>query len=263
MQKRISELTPEQQEEKRKYNRETKRRSRANQKVGQTPSAEEWFENWPTSFPEQAEQLREHVKGVQRKVRQELKWPDSTFETYGWSREKYADTFPLGHTPEADAVHQAACTLFCLKKNQHPFVREVHSPSGVRVGGLYFPDVLGSDLVYATHRYGLNRSQTFATTYRELLQILDQRFGKHLSEDPVERRAAMDIKAELAGEYVPPPSAEQNGAACAVIATLPVLTKFDCCKTFVKASNHAELYPCGSADIYRDKGNYDSKARID
>jgi hypothetical protein len=64
--------------------------------------------------------------------------------------------------------------------------------------------VIGSHIVADAHRHNLERSQTFLMLYRELLEILDQRFGKPLSEDLIERRAALDIKAELAGTYALP-----------------------------------------------------------
>jgi hypothetical protein len=158
------------------------------------PSATEWTENWRNDYPEEAKELREHVITIERKVREELQWPPSTFETFGWSREKYAETFPMGDTPEADAVRGVACVLFCLQKSHSPFVRTVHSPDGILAGGGCFPDVIGSGLVDAAHKYDLERSPTYARAYRELLLILDKKFGRNNDEH------SQAVKQELAGK---------------------------------------------------------------
>jgi hypothetical protein len=190
---KISEMTPEQ---KREYNREQKRKSRANQKAAAyVPTADEWTWNWDDSFPEEAAEVRKYEKQVGKKVAEEL-GRISTFQTYGWSRERFAEEFPLGcGTPEAYAVDQVARTLFGIKKNTSVWVHEVADPDGVIVAGTYFPEALGSNIVQAVHLYGLEKSQTFATLYRVLLQILDKRYGKELTEH------AKDIRAELTGEY--------------------------------------------------------------
>jgi len=108
---------------------------------------------------------------------------------------------PVTNRSSQYSVDTILWSAYGFKKN---FVREVTEPKGVRVAGLIYPDVIGHKIVAATHRHGLERSQAFSTLYRELLRILDQGFGKHLSEDPIERRAALDIKAELAGTYALP-----------------------------------------------------------
>jgi hypothetical protein len=94
---------------------------------------------------------------------------------------------------------KVAWTLFAFKKN---WVQQVLDPRGELVGGGLFADVIGSDICSDTHEFSLENSQTFSTLYRELLKILDQRYGGNtLSEDPVERRAALAIKQEIAGTY--------------------------------------------------------------
>jgi hypothetical protein len=191
---KISEMTPEQ---KREYNRNQKRRSRANHKAAEYVSTyDEWTWHWDIRFPEEAAEVREYEKQVGKKVAEEL-GRISTFETLGWSREKFAEAFPLGSgTPEAYALNQVTQTLFGFKKNTSVWVHEVVDPNGIIVSGSYFPDVLGSEIVSAAHGYGLKTSQTFVSLYEELLQILDTRYGK----EPTEHSRA--IKAELAGEYV-------------------------------------------------------------
>jgi hypothetical protein len=71
------------------------------------------------------------------------------------------------------------------------------NPAGELVG-CCFADVIGQHIVPATHKFNLERSPTYSAAYRELLKILDQRYGKNVeSSDPIEKQAAMDVKAEL------------------------------------------------------------------
>lgn len=183
----------------RELDREQKRKSRAVRKTAAyTPSADEWIWSWENQHPGEAAEVREYVRNIQRKVREELKWPPSTFETLGWTREQYAEAFPLGNTPEAEAVDHVARTYFGFTQpDKAIWVRRVSDPDGVVVSGSYFPDVLGSDIVAATHRAGLEKSQTFSTLYRELLQILDQQYGHERTEHSIAIRAELDHKYVL------------------------------------------------------------------
>ena len=182
MQKRISELTPEEQEARRAYNRERKQkqREREKQKTAEIPTAEEWTWDWAARYPERYRELNEYTKKCATTVSEELG------RTLG---------------PESETVDRVAWTLFAFKKG---WVQQVHAPRGELVGGTCFADVIGSHIVAGTHRYGLEKSQAFSTLYRELLHILDDRYGKTLSEDPIERRATLDVKAELSGTYTRP-----------------------------------------------------------
>jgi hypothetical protein len=58
--------------------------------------------------------------------------------------------------------------------------------------------VLGYDIVSATHRYNLEISPTYSAIYRELLGLLDQRFGSNFDRD------STAIKRELSGKFVVP-----------------------------------------------------------
>jgi hypothetical protein len=160
------------------------RRHRAEQRLLQPLNYTEAYEEFSG---EQKEELHKHVIEIMKQVQAEISIPAAVLET----------------------VHKVAWTLFAFKKG---WTQSVIDPRGELVGGTYFADVIGSDIVADTHEFSMEKSQTFSTLYRELLRILDQRYGKNLSEDPTERRAALDIKAELAGEYVPPPSAGPDGA---------------------------------------------------
>jgi hypothetical protein len=190
---KISELTPEQREEKRKYNREQKRKSREKQKAAYVPTADEWTESWDGSFSEEAREVREYVREIQRKVAEQIGYV-STFETHGWPREKYAATFPLGHHPAEETVDFVARTIYAFRKDSSVWVRQVSE--GIIVAGSHFPDVLGYEIVSETHRLNLDVSPTYSALYRELLSILDQRFGNNHD------RNSAAIKQELTGTFV-------------------------------------------------------------
>jgi hypothetical protein len=192
---KISELTPEQREEKRKYNREQKRKSREKQKTTYVPAADEWAESWDGSFSEEAREVREYVREIQRKIAVEIGYTPH-FETYGWPREEYAARFPLGHHPAEETVDYVARTLYAFRKGTSVWVRQVSE--GIIVAGSHFPDVLGYEIVSETHRHNLEVSPTYSALYRELLGLLDFRFGNNRD------RNSEAIKQELAGKFVLP-----------------------------------------------------------
>jgi hypothetical protein len=170
------------------------------------------------------EQSRAEQSRAEQRLLQPLKYTEA-YEEFSWEQKEELHKYVIKIMKQVQAeisipasvpaavleitVHKVAWCLFSFKKG---WTQSVFDPRGELVGGTYFADVIGSDIVADTHEFSLEKSQTFSTLYRELLRILDQRYGKNLSEDPTERRAALDIKAELAGEYVPPPSAEPDGA---------------------------------------------------
>ena len=168
---RIADLPLDEQNRIRQYNREAKKRSREKQKEAQTPSYDEAFENFP---PEHTKAMSEHVNEFLAKVKSEL-----NIKRFGSYQDNQA---------AESAIHQVAWTLFAFKRN---WVQQVHSPSGELVGGTYFADSLGADIVSAAHRYGLMNSPTFAALFQELLSILDKRYG---DEDTKHSRA---VRQEL------------------------------------------------------------------
>ena len=180
---KIAELPPDEQEQIRKYNREAKAKSREKRKAAETLTAQEWCDQFLAS-PEH-EEVRLFAESQHKQIAQELGIDDLS-----WSRHP--------------AWYEVDATIWSFYGFQKNFVRQVTEPNGVVVSGIIFPDAIGSRIVAATHQYKLERSQAFSVIYRELLQTLDQRFGRHLSEDPIEKRAALDVKAELAGIYVLP-----------------------------------------------------------
>jgi hypothetical protein len=177
---KISEMTPEQIEAKRRYDRAAKRKSRAKQKAESIPTADEWFRSWSTQFLQQSVELKTYERQLCAKVYEEL--GRGEFDPY--------------RSPEAETFSWVAITLYSLRKNTSPWVREVRDPDGILVGGLLYPDALGSDFVENTHRFELEESATYSALYRELLRILDERFGHEHTDH------ACDIKLELAGTYV-------------------------------------------------------------
>jgi len=157
------------------------RRHRAEQRLQQPLNYNEAYEEFSG---EQKEELHKYVIKIMKQVQAEIS--------------------PTASIPAAVmeiTVHKVAWCLFSFKKG---WTQSVFDPRGELVGGTYFADVIGKDIVADTHEFSMEKSQTFSTLYRELLRILDQRYGEHLSEDKTERRAATDIKKELAGEYVLP-----------------------------------------------------------
>jgi hypothetical protein len=167
-------------------------RVRENERI---QDAREWTGNWDSRYPEQAAEVRDYVRQIQRKIAEEIGYVQ-TFETFGWPREKYAAIFPLGHHPAEETVHLVAETLYAFRKDTPVWVRKVSE--GIITAGSCFPDVLGYDIVSATHRHNLEVSPTYSAIYRELLGLLDQRFGNNLDRD------STAIKRELAGKFVAP-----------------------------------------------------------
>ncbi len=158
-------------------------------------NAVEWIENWDSRYPAHATERREYVRTIASKVAEEIGYTP-TFETFGWPREKYAAIFPLGHHPAEETVGYVAGTLYAFRKDTSVWVHNVSE--GVIVAGSHFPDVLGYQIVSETHRYNLEISPTYSSLYRELLGLLDQRFGNN------DDRHSIAIKQELAGQFVLP-----------------------------------------------------------
>jgi len=162
-------------------------------------NAAEWVENWDSRYPAHTAERREYVRNIASKVAEEIGYTP-TFETFGWPREKYAATFPLGHHPAEETVGYVAGTLYAFRKDTPVWVHNVSE--GIIVAGSHFPDVLGYQIVSETHRYNLEISPTYSGLYRELLGLLDQRFGNNRD------RHSVAIKQELAGQFVLPVESE-------------------------------------------------------
>jgi hypothetical protein len=169
-------------------------RERVRQLTGKQ-DADEWMSSWDERYPEQNIEVRGFVRDIQRQFAEETGYIQ-TFETTGWPREKYAAAFPLGHHPAEETVYRVAQTLYAFRKDTPVWVRKVSE--GTITAGSCFPDVLGYDIVSATHRHSLEVSPTYSALYRELLSILDQLFGNNRDRD------SAAIKQELAGKFVLP-----------------------------------------------------------
>jgi len=175
---KISELSTEEQQAKRAQWRAAQQKSRTKHNL---PTTDEAFEYFTTKFSGQHQELERYTKEAVRKVSEEL------------HREFTID--------EAYTIDRVARTVLGLKNN---LVHRVSDCDGVVVGGMYFLEALGSDLIASVHRYGVEQSESFSTLYRELLQILDEKFGDTQTKVPYEAQCAADIKAEIAGKYVLP-----------------------------------------------------------
>jgi hypothetical protein len=187
MRKRIADLPLEEQGRIRAANREYKKKQRAAEKAELIPSHDDWTWKWDQDFPQQYAELRAFEKQFTAKVYEELG------ETFG------------SYSSVGDTLAQVAIASYCFKKKDSPWVREVQE--GTIVGGVFFPEVLGSGLVANTHHCGLERSACFAAAYRELLRILDKTFGHVRTTDALERKCAADVRAELDGTYIYVPPA--------------------------------------------------------
>jgi len=173
-------VPPKGTSERRQYDRTAKQRSRskAKQLGPQTPTADEWRDQFPKQYPAQQTELDRYATEFAESVLSELQ---------------------VNSSHEIDAcLDQVSRSLHGLKRG---WLREVQTPAGELVSGAYFPDALGT-IVYDAHRYDLEASPTFSGAYRELLKILDKKYGHEQTKDT---RA---IKAELDGTYALPPEPE-------------------------------------------------------
>ncbi len=172
--KLISEMSPEEQQiQREKWRTEQAQSREQNRRARHLPTAEEWAEEFSTT--PQFKELKQYADNFSTKVTEEIGHQLTIGEGY--------------------AVELVAWILLSLKKN---WVRDVCEPSGdFFVGGLYFADAIGSVIVEAAHR-GLDKSPTFTAVYKELLPILDKKFGHDNTED------SRDVRLELAGRYVLP-----------------------------------------------------------
>lgn len=186
--KKISDLTPDEQEAQRQKWREEKQTERAAKKrQAYVPTPYEWMDEFAET--EHAKTLSTYTKQFLNKVVEELgrelgePQRDAAGNVIGWS---YDEEFTVG---------AVAATLLSLKKN---WVKEVRDPNGEMIGGLFIDDCnFASDLIESVHRYGLKKSPTFASSFHDLLKMLNKRYGQHSQESAV-------VRAELAGTYVPP-----------------------------------------------------------
>jgi hypothetical protein len=193
MKKRIADLTPEEQQKVRAYNREQKQKSREKQKAdASVPAASEASDTFAIDFTERRNTLTSYVKEFQAKVVEELgrglgaPQRGSSGNVTGWDND------------EEFTIDRVARCLLGLKNN---WVQKVSDPVGELVAGMYFADA-ASSMIESANRHGLKQSHTFSQLYVELLKMLDRRYGHEQTDD------AQIIKAELAGEYVLPPLPE-------------------------------------------------------
>src|SRR5260370_11880269 len=166
-----------------KSDTEQKQKSRASQKAAQVTTYAEWAWDWIQKFPQQYKELTAYQNKFSAQVQEEL-------------GRKLSDD-------EAETLSYASVASYCFKKTGSPLVRVVSDPKGIIVGGSFYPEVIGRDLVKNTHRFGLETSATYAGLYRPLLAVLDKKFGRTPKEGS-EAESARAVKADLSGTYVLP-----------------------------------------------------------
>jgi hypothetical protein len=160
-------------------------RKRENERI---QDAWEWFENWDERYQEQAAEVDDYVRNTQRTIVEEL-----GRKLGGCLKDS---TGRVVDDAEEETLDRILRSLYAFKKDTSVWVRQ--TTNGIIVAGMYHPDVLGYDIVAATHRRNLEISPTYSAVYRELLSILDQRFGNNQDRD------SATIKRELAGKVVLP-----------------------------------------------------------
>jgi hypothetical protein len=159
MQKRISELTPEQQEQQRARWREAQSKSRAGKKVAETPTYDEWSWEFHIRFPEQFDNLNSYTKDFVKTVAEEL------------ARE-----------PNELPVEQIAQVAWVLRSFEKRLIQTVLDPNGEIFGGLLYADSIGKYVVAAAAKFNLTKSLTFLTAFKELLRLLNDRYGTNTDQ---------------------------------------------------------------------------------
>lgn len=182
--KTVDQLSPEELEARRKYDRERKATKRAEEKqVQEKAEAQEFssvFEQYFAS-PEYRE-VAKYVFDTLEKIYQELQMePLSTFH------------YVAEHMEIALTLHYALDKNLQRQTDKGPFF------------GGHYPDVAGQDIVRARHQLDLTRSETFSDIYWDLLRKLDKMYSDNItSMDLVYKANAQAIKDELSGTYIYP-----------------------------------------------------------
>src|SRR6266436_3265302 len=193
----MSEMSEQQREEKRKYDREAKQRSRAKQKDERMRSMVPLARNYKIP-EEQQKELSQHSHAVTKTVAADL------------GLEKLPG-------PDAYVIDAVACVLFGLENN---LTQIVYEPSGMLVGD-WFPDAAASEAIEHVHRFpSLLQSRTFADLYSKFLQAVVKWSKKHEHYSTPE--FIQELKAEIAGTYVLPPTPELPKAEPNKIHETPV-----------------------------------------
>ena len=173
----MSEMSEQQREEKRKYDREAKQRSRAKQKDERMRSMVPLARNYKIP-EEQQKKLSQYSQDITKAVQADL------------NLEKLSGT-------DEYIVDAVACVLFGLENN---FTQIVYEPFGMLVGG-WFPDAAASEAIEHVHRFpSLLQSRAFADLYSKFLQAVVKWSKKHEHYSTPE--FIQEVQAEIGGTYV-------------------------------------------------------------
>ncbi len=180
---RQSEMTPDQREAKRLYDRKAKQRQRQKQKEERLRSV---IPNaWDYAMPDQQqERLDEYTLGVTKTIAAEL----------GLKKLSEKDLY---------IVDGVASVLFGLETG---ITQVVNDPEGILVGG-HFPDAAASETIEHVHRFPqILQSATFSDLYVKFLhQVVKWAKRNELYAD---REHIRELKQEIAGDYVLTPLPE-------------------------------------------------------
>src|SRR6266403_26740 len=143
---KLNDMTPEQQEQKRQYDREAKQRSRAKEKAERLRSMVPLARDYVMPEQQQSE-LSQYSQDITKAVQADL------------NLEKLSGT-------DEYIVDAVACVLFGLENN---FTQIVYEPFGMLVGG-WFPDAAASEAIEHVHRFpSLLQSTPFTDLYSKFL----------------------------------------------------------------------------------------------
>ena len=174
---KLSDMTPEQQEQKRQYDREAKQRSRAKVRAEHMRCMIPLARNYKLP-EEQQKKLSQYSRDITKAVQAEL------------NLEKLLGT-------DEYIVDAVACVLLGLENN---FTQTVSQPDGMLIGG-WFPDAAASEAIQHVHRFPrLLQSTVFADLYSKFIKSVAKWTTKN--EHYSEREFVQDINREVAGTYV-------------------------------------------------------------
>jgi hypothetical protein len=169
------ELSPEEREQKRKYDREAKQRSREKARAS-IPALTFWeaVDEFAAKYPKRVTALNECAKTFQAKVEEEL------------GRK-------LGSPPNGDEQYAVDLVAICHLGFEKQWLQRIQDSE--IVSGMFHADSLGDIVELAGVNDGLKQSKTFTELYYQLLRALDRRYNHQGTDD------ARIIRAELAGTF--------------------------------------------------------------
>lgn len=167
-------------EVKRKRNRERQADHRERIRLANTEvTADEFFDVFPVRFPSQYAAIKEYEKEFKVVVANELGLEGDLVDDIEYT------------------LNRVATTLYSFRYDLIYRVTGSGGRIGELFGGIYWADVLGFEIIESTRKFDLERSTAYLAAYRELLGLLDQRYGKNTDVNTYEGRSAKAVREEL------------------------------------------------------------------